>query len=337
MSDMRLKESTELYLDSQQGMISKNTASIYRHAFTHLLRFFEPDMSVRKMDKLKAEKFRIDLLNYRRYSKSKVSYRVDGRKLAVSTIRQIIKISRILFSWLLEIGEVDQNPFEKLKLPAIPSEEPEIVENDDFDKFVYECAQGVEARANDKSLIVRDIAILYFLRSTGCRVSGAATTQLCDLKVYEDSGESIVREKFKGGPKSRAVFLNEEAVLAVMMWLDVRPETSNHDFLFVNVSGRYKGDPISTSAIRNMIYKLYERYQERCKSDPNLIPMSKKISPHRLRATAISGWIESGLNDTTVSKLAGNSELVMRKHYARVNRNQLKEAHKLASQFRNSK
>jgi len=176
---LNLLEATELYLDRQEGMISKNTIKIYRHGFTHLIRFFGPKIAVNKIDKLKAELFRTDLIKYRRYSKSNLKYRIDGKRLSVSTIRQIIKIARILFAWLLEVGKVESNPFDNLKLPALPSDEPEIVEAFDFEKFVYQVGLGVEGRANNQVLIVRDTAILYFLRSTGCRVSGEIGRASC--------------------------------------------------------------------------------------------------------------------------------------------------------------
>lgn len=328
---MNLQNASGLYLDSQDGMISRNTRKIYRHAFTHLIRFFGEKTAVKKIDKLKAEKFRSHLVNSYRYSDSQLGYRIDGKKLAVSTVRQIMKISRILFSWLLEIGEVEINPFSKLKLPPIPDNSPETVSVPDFEKFLFEAQLGKEGRANNQIIITRDLGVLHFLHSTGCRVSGLASTQVCDLKFYEDSAETIVREKYKGGPKARPVFLNDVASLAVMLWLDVRPPTQGHDCLFVNVSGRHKGHPLSADSVRRMIYKLHSRYQKRCELNAELEPMSKKISPHRLRATAISRWLESGLSDTVVSRLAGNSELVMRKHYAHIQKKSLLEAHRESS------
>lgn len=327
-NDMLIAEAAELYLQNQEGMIAENTMKIYKHTFRLLVAYFGDEYSVRSVGKLEAESFRSYLLSYKRYSKSNMSYRVDGKTLAASTVIRVIKNSRTLFAWLQELGEVDSNPFFKIKLPPEDPNPPNAISTEDFNKLIDEAQAGVWGRPYNEHYIIRDTAILLFLASTGCRACGIATAQLCDLDFDEAGGEVIVREKYRGGRKARTVFLTETAAIAVLEWLDVRPVTRSHDYIFTALVPPKRGNPMNEDAFSSMMRRLRLRVNKKAETDPNLKPIKSLVSTHPVRRRCAIEWNNNGMSDSKAAQLLGHTEETYRKNYARFKPEELRDSHR---------
>jgi site-specific recombinase XerD len=89
------------------------------------------------------------------------------------------KVLRILYRWLEEEDEIDQNPMARVKPPIVPEQPVPIVPEDGLRRLLAACAgKTFEAR--------RDTAIMMFLLDTGARRAELAGLRVADLDLDLD-------------------------------------------------------------------------------------------------------------------------------------------------------
>lgn len=105
------------------------------------------------------------------------------------------------FKWLVEDGEITDNPMAKLHPPAIPPHSPEVLSDEEIKRMLKACeGQGFEER--------RDYAILRLLLDTGMRRGELAGIMVDDL----DLQKGTVRVTGKGSRTRTVSFGNKTAV-----------------------------------------------------------------------------------------------------------------------------
>jgi integrase/recombinase XerC len=143
---------------------------------------------------------------------------------------------------------------------------------------------------------IRDYALLILLWSNALRRSEVSKANIADF----DPTAKTLRIFGKGrGNQSEIISLGSGTVNAIEAWLSARGEHQPDKALFVSVNSGYRDGRLCTQAIYNIV-------SDRCQS----AGISKTMSPHRIRHSAITAALEvTGGDVRRVQKLSRHSSL----------------------------
>ena len=143
---------------------------------------------------------------------------------------------------------------------------------------------------------IRDYALLILLWSNALRRSEVSKANIGDF----DPVAKTLRIFGKGrGNNAETVSLGSGTVMAIESWLEARGEVNPDKSLFCSVNAGYRDGRLCTQAIYNIV-------KERCQS----AGISKAMSPHRIRHSAITAALEvTGGDVRRVQKLSRHSSL----------------------------
>ena len=142
-----------------------------------------------------------------------------------------------------------------------------------------------------RKIILRDIAVIEILFSTGLRIS-----ELCNLQSkYVDLHNGVLCIQGKG-KKERYIQIGNNEVLSILNAYKscFEEEIEQQGYFFVN---RY-GNRLSEQSARNMIHK----YAHEIKADTN-------ITPHMFRHSFATYLIEEGVDVSCVQQILGHSSI----------------------------
>lgn len=151
---------------------------------------------------------------------------------------------------------------------------------------------------------IRDLALVDFLYSTGCRVSEAARMNVEDVDF--DRLECRVLGK---GNKERIVYLSPVAAMHLKEYLDNRKDSE--ECLF---EGR-KGRRITKNGIEALIRRL---------------GMSANVDnahPHRFRRTLATNLLDRGMNIQDVAQILGHADLKTTQVYCYISQSNVRTAY----------
>lgn len=149
----------------------------------------------------------------------------------------------------------------------------------------------------------RDLAIVTFLLSTGCRVSEVTNLNREDVQI--ELGECLVLGK---GKKERVVYLNDVSKMCLRKYLNMR--TDNNPALFI---GRF-GKRLEPNGIRVMLKKI--------EAESGV----ENVHPHRFRRTAITTLLNRGMAIQEVAIYAGHDKIDTTMRYFGVTRSRIKSS-----------
>ncbi|MDM5316540.1 tyrosine recombinase XerC [Fictibacillus sp. b24] len=227
------------------------------------------------------------------------------KKYARSTVARKISAMRSLYRFLNREKIVEEhNPFAMASLPKKAKMLPQ---------FLYE--KELERLFNVSDVTTpmgqRNQAILELLYGTGIRVSECCKMQLKDLDLSVEV--ALVKGK---GKKERYVPIGSFARGALERYINdgrkqLLEKTENKsNSLFLN----YKGEPLSTRSVRNILNKLIEESS-----------LTIHISPHVLRHTFATHMLNEGADLRAVQELLGHSNLSSTQVYTHVSKSHLKK------------
>ncbi len=211
------------------------------------------------------------------------------------TIDNMRRIFSSFFAWLEDEDYIAKSPVRRIHK----------VKTDCLVKEVLTDEQLEQLRDNCTNL--RDLAIIDLLASTGIRVGELVKLNRVDIDFHER--QCIV---FGKGNKERMVYFNARTKLHLQQYLDER--TDDNPALFISLSPPHNRLTISgvEVRIRNMGKRLN-------------IP---KVHPHKFRRTLATMAIDKGMPIEQVQRLLGHVRIDTTLHYAIVNQNNVKIAHK---------
>ncbi|MBI2063186.1 MAG: tyrosine-type recombinase/integrase [Candidatus Yanofskybacteria bacterium] len=162
---------------------------------------------------------------------------------------------------------------------------------------------------------LRDRAILETLFSTGLRVSELCSLNRTDIDVKR--GEFGVRGK---GSKIRVVFLSDTARMALVTYLNKRPDAD--EALFIRIP-------------QNEKLEKYEKLRLTPRSIQRIIKkyaivagiVGKRVSPHSLRHSFATDLLRNGADIRSVQAMLGHSSVTTTQIYTHVTDKQLREVH----------
>lgn len=148
---------------------------------------------------------------------------------------------------------------------------------------------------------VRDYAVLMFFLGTGARRVEVERLTLNDLQLNVNMGGVRLDGK---GSKERMVAFDKPVVDALNAWLHVRAEYANgHDFLFIALNGRTKGEPLGAHGLDGVIGRV-----AKCSGN-----VSEGL--HRLRAVFATQLYEENRDIELVRVTLGHNDINTTRRY----------------------
>ncbi len=229
---------------------------------------------------------------------------VEARRRKPATVNNYLAGVRAYARWAKRTGLAEHNPTNGVKAIAQQDAAPRwLARPEQFAllRAIEEAVQLGELRAKGNvthpALLWsrRDKALIVLLLNTGLRLAEAAALRLDAIELRERSGQVEVIGK---GRKARSVPLNRDARQALAAWLAVRP-ASECDALFLS----QKGGALSARAMAFRVTALAERAG------------LKEVSPHTLRHSFATRFLQSGGDLATLASLLGHSSIATTTRY----------------------
>lgn len=189
------------------------------------------------------------------------------------------------FEWAMNRGYVDKNPIKAVDRPKNNTERKvTYLSKTEINKLL----KAVDKNPNEV-IAARDRAIISLALATGLRVSALLNINVEDIDF--DSGIINVIEKRQ---KVRAVDIGENVKVVLKDWIKLR----NHAFPDINTNALF----VSQLKQRWSDYAMREMLERYCDNAG-----IKRITPHKLRATAACALAKAGVPLKAIQKQLGHS------------------------------
>lgn len=217
--------------------------------------------------------------------------------------------------WLAEEGEIDADPFTRMRAPKVDQPVVPVLTDDQLRALLKACQPNrAEERTGLKSLRHRrDEAIVRVMVETGMRASECINIELDDLDM---SARTIVVRRGKGG-RGRTVAFGPEAARSIDRYVRVRRLHRLAATPPLWLGDRGKG----------LAYGgLYSALEQRA-----AIARIDGLHPHMLRHTSADRWMARGGSEIGLMASHGWASLDMVQRYGRANRERraIEEARRL--------
>ena len=226
--------------------------------------------------------------------------------LSPASINRKISSIKTFYRFLLQNRDISVNPAEDLELLKTKRKLP-------LTLTVAEMNAIVEAAGDKTPLGLRDRAGLELLYSSGLRISELLNTKINDLKMNEGLISIIGK-----GNKQRLVPFGIKARRAIDEYLNFGRssilKTKSSSLFILNA----RGGKLS----RMGFSKILRKY--RIKSG-----VKKRVTPHTFRHSFATHLLEGGADLRVVQELLGHADISTTQIYTHVDREYLKEVHRL--------
>ena len=225
---------------------------------------------------------------------------------ASATISRYIASMKSFFHYLLQTGEMSEDPTRLLKAPAIEKRIPNVLTVTQIDNLLSQ-------PSGDLPKEIRDKAMLELLYATGIRVSELIRLKAEDVNLK--LGYIICRDK----AKERIVPFGLTAKNSVLRYItearDRLLKGQETEALFVNCSGR----PMS----RQGFWKIVKSYGDKA-------GIEEDITPHTLRHSFALHLVENGADLRAVQEMMGHSVISTTQVYADMKNTKIREEYNKA-------
>lgn len=229
---------------------------------------------------------------------------LHDEKQAVSSIKRMVASLKCFYTYLIEIGDIQQNPAKSIVTEKLEKRLPQILTNAEVELLLNQ-PQTTSAKG------YRDKAMLELLYATGIRV-----TELIELNINDVFLELEII-KCRNGAKERVIPLYAAAVRALMDYMTkarrIMIDDINEPSLFVNVGG--------SRMTRQGFWKIIKQYKE--KAD-----IQKDITPHTLRHSFAAHLLENGAGLSSISEMLGHSSVASTQVYTKLIKSELRNDYK---------
>jgi site-specific recombinase XerD len=230
----------------------------------------------------------------------------ENRCLKESTIKRRLATLKVLFRWSIQELMLEVNPFETLnERIRIPQLLPRALDRSDQASLTKVLAKQVYSEDFES---LRDRAAIQILLGTGIRVGELVAIERNDVSLSNKC--VVIHGK---GNRQRLVYLLQKPVFrGVEKYLEYcKNNFPNAEKLFVSI----EGNGLSTANVRTSLRKI-------C-SGAGLL---KHVTPHMLRHTCATHWLELGLDIRHVQKLLGHQSISTTEIYTHVSDRGLRDA-----------
>lgn len=219
----------------------------------------------------------------------------EKNKSGKVTIDNMRRIFSSFFAWLEDEDYIAKSPVRRIHKVKTDTLVKEVLSDEQLELLRDNCTNK------------RDLAIIDVLASTGIRIGELVKLNKENIDFHER--QCIV---FGKGNKERMVYFNARTKLHIQQYLSERTDTN--PALFVSLSAPH--NRLTIGGIEVFIRKLGRRLD------------MPKVHPHKFRRTLATMAIDKGMPIEQVQRLLGHVRIDTTLHYAIVNQNNVKIAHK---------
>lgn len=156
----------------------------------------------------------------------------------------------------------------------------------------------------------RELAIIEFLYSTGCRVSEISGVKKSDV---DWNAKSV--HLFGKGKKHRTSYINAKSEVSLQTYLESREDDC--EYLFVSERRPYR--KLQPEAIEKIVRNISGRSSDKT---------NKHVTPHVLRHTTATMALQSGMPIEDISKLLGHERIDTTMIYAHTSMETVQAGHR---------
>jgi site-specific recombinase XerD len=203
--------------------------------------------------------------------------------LSPSTIARKLSTVRSYCEFLRGQGKLTTDPFLGVKIPRVSISQPTQAFTDDEVRKIFKAAEKTDKPVDRE----RDLLVLGFLFYAGMRRNEIATLLFND--ITEQDGQIIIRVRGKGG-KIRMIPAHPKLQELLIGKMATPPLWKKND---------------ATSLLQissSTIYAIVKKYAK-------MVGITRSVSPHSCRATAISQLLENGESPRNVADFAGHASV----------------------------
>jgi integrase/recombinase XerD len=219
------------------------------------------------------------------------------RGLAQASLKTIVAALKLFFAFLSTRRLIESDPAFLMQFPKVPAVLPQVLTETETVQLLAVDFLTRSARKRNRSLPLRDAAILELLYGSGIRNNELCTASLPHL----DLAAHTLRVLGKG-QKERVVLFGRPAVAALQNYLEnERPRRqafakslAARDTLFLNWNGG-----ILT----------YQRVWQLIRESAQLVGLTKPVYPHLLRHTFATHLLRRGADLRVIQELLGHANL----------------------------
>ena len=219
--------------------------------------------------------------------------------LSATTRARKIATIRSFYKYLtIKTKQLETNPVADLDSPKAPKTLPRYLTLDESRALL----SSIDGKNKE-----RDYCIICIFLNCGLRIS-----EIVGLNVSDIHGDNL-RVLGKGN-KQRVVYLNEATSEAINQWLEVRKQLVPEHEPALFVSNR------RSRMVRDTVHVMVKNSLERAGLD------STQYSSHKLRHTAATLMLQSGVDVRTLQEVLGHEHLNTTQIYTHVDSSQLRSA-----------
>lgn len=168
------------------------------------------------------------------------------------------------------------------------------------------CIIFTNCQSGNKCKDLRQLAMLNFLYSTGCRISEMCNANLSDLDMENHTIKILGK-----GNKWNIVYLSPRCTMTLRKYLLTRSD--NDESLFVTQRAPHR-------VIRKGVEKEFRELSDKC-------GFGFDITPHTLRRSMATHCIAKGMTVAEVQKILNHSNINTTMTYAHINVDDLKNTY----------
>lgn len=215
--------------------------------------------------------------------------------LSKVTIDNLRRIFSSFFSWLEDEDYIAKSPVRRIHKVRTDTLVKEVLSDENIETLRDSCKES------------RDLAMIDLLLSTGVRVGELVKMNRDDIDFQERQCKV-----FGKGNKEREVYFNARTKIHLQRYLESR--TDDNPALFVSLAKPHTRLTISGVEVR--LRKMGKNVH------------IDKVHPHKFRRTLATMAIDRGMPIEQVQKLLGHVRIDTTLHYAMVNQQNVKIAHR---------
>lgn len=228
---------------------------------------------------------------------------LSAKHPARNTILRKIASLRSLAHFLLEQGQIKQNPFKLLPSPKREKLLPKFLTVQETDRLLDTAAEKGRYAARNKALF----ELIY---SSGLRRSEVTGLKIADVDFFN----GVVKVLGKGN-KERFVPVTDRALKAIKDYLATRQNPQAQDALFLNKNGT----PLTGDGLAYIFKNLAIQSG-----------VARKVSPHSLRHSFATHLLNNGCDLRSLQEMLGHKSLAATQVYTHVSLEKLKSVYQHA-------
>lgn len=211
---------------------------------------------------------------------------------------------RTFYNYLVEIKEIDNNPFLTIKNPKVVKKLPNFLNHSEVKNMFGDLKEKSD-------LDVRNDFIVEFLYASGLRVSELCNIKLSDMNTHQ--GNVKVMGK---GNKERIVFYKAIDEDLFHQYLDKAR---------INILNGLSSDYLLVSKTGKLTARSVEKIVKKYALEKNV---KSKVTPHTLRHTFATDLLNEGADIRSVGEMLGHESLSTTQIYTHVTADRLKQVYK---------